>query len=39
MPPINAAAWSERMSPYMFSVTMTSNIQGLRTRSSAVAST
>src|SRR5688572_7231957 len=38
MPPTSAAVWSDRMSPNMFSVTITSNSQGLRTRSSAVAS-
>ena len=39
MPPINAAPRSDRMSPNMFSVTITSNSQGARTRRSAMAST
>ena len=38
LPPTSAAASSDRMSPNMFSVTITSNSHGRRTRSSAAAS-
>src|SRR3546814_11174050 len=38
-PPMRPAARSERISPYMFSVTITSKLQGCLMRSSALAST